>query len=233
VFLLEDVEVEKVLGLNVPLDEKPFRLGLLDGASTLALNVPAVRKSVLFKHMAILGTTGGGKSTTVSGTMMNLAKAGNAVVVFDIEGEYTTMNRPTDNPQMKAALAKRGLAPAGAAETKIFCLADRTPANPAHPDIRYFKLAFDELSPHVLAELLDLSEAQERRFLDAYEICRITMERAKIYPANDMEQRQALEIDEYQTGWPRMDLDPPLPTNPAGRALPRARGRPSCAQKGG
>jgi hypothetical protein len=207
VFLLDDEDVEKVLGLNVPPDDKPFRLGLLDGGTSLAVRVPAMRKSVLFKHVAILGTTGGGKSTTVSGTMMNLAKAQNAVVVFDIEGEYTTMNRPTDNPQMKAALAKRGLAAAGAVNTKLFCLADRVPANPAHPDICYFKIAFDQLSPHVLAEVLDLSDAQERRFLDAYEVCRITMERAKIYPANDAEQQQALDVDEYQTGWPRMDLD--------------------------
>ncbi len=162
VFLLEDDDVEKVLGLDLPADDKPFRLGLLDGGSSLAVKVPAARKSGLFKHLAILGTTGGGKSTTVSGTMMNLARAGNAVVVFDIEGEYTTMNQPTENPQMKAALTKRRQAPAGAPNTTLFCLTDRSPSNPAHPDICYFKIAFDELSPYVLTEVLDLSEPQVR-----------------------------------------------------------------------
>src|SRR6266511_2565923 len=58
VFSLPDAEVAAVLGLNVPTEERPFRLGLLDGASPLPVVVPAARKSVLFKHVAILGTTG-------------------------------------------------------------------------------------------------------------------------------------------------------------------------------
>ncbi|WP_018262875.1 ATP-binding protein [Methylobacterium sp. WSM2598] len=207
VFLLGDEEVKAVLGLNIPPDDKPVRLGLLDGASSIAVAVPAAQKSVLFKHLAILGTTGGGKSTTVSGTIMNLAEAGNAVVVFDIEGEYTTMNDPSSNPRMLAALKKRGLDPRGADKTKLFYLSGRTPASPDHPSQRDFKIAFDDLSPYVLAEVLDLSEPQERRLLDAYEVCRITMERTKIYPANDDEQREALEIDELLGGWPRMTVE--------------------------
>jgi hypothetical protein len=138
---------------------------------------------VLYKHLAILGTTGGGKSTTVSGKMMSLAAQGNAVVLFDIEGEYTTMNEPADAPAMVAALKKRGLTPRGADGTRLLVLAGRQPANPAHPDIRYFKIAFWDLSPYVLTEILDLSEPQERRLLDAYETCRILMEKLKIFPA--------------------------------------------------
>jgi len=207
VFLLEDDDVKTVLGLNIPDNDKPVRFGLLEGVHSLAVNVPAAQKSVLFKHLAILGTTGGGKSTTVSGSIMNFADAGNAVVVFDIEGEYTTMNGPTENPRMLATLKKRDLQPRGAKATRLFYLSGRTPSNPNHPDQREFKIAFDHLSPYVLTELLDLSDAQERRLLDAYEICRITMERQKIYPANDAEQRESIDIDELQTGWPRMTIE--------------------------
>ncbi|PWS34391.1 DUF853 domain-containing protein [Falsiroseomonas bella] len=207
VFLLDGDEVKAVLGLDIPPGDMPVRLGLMDGVSSIAVEVPAAKKSVLFKHLAILGTTGGGKSTTVSGSIMNFAEAGNAVVVFDIEGEYTTMDRPTDNPQMLAALRKRKLQARGAANTRLFYLSGRAPANPEHPSKRDFKIAFDDLSPHVLTEVLDLSEPQERRLLDAYEICRITMEREKIFPADDEEQRQALEIDELQSGWPRMTIE--------------------------
>ncbi|MGX1742099.1 ATP-binding protein [Bosea sp. NPDC055353] len=207
VFLLGDAEVEKVLGLDVPGDEKPFRLGLLGGREALPVTIPAAKKSVLFKHTAILGTTGGGKSTTVSGMVTNLADAGNAVVVFDIEGEYTTMNEPTANPQMLAALKRRALPSRGAENTRLFHLTGRVPANPAHPNRREFKIPFDELSPAVLAEVLDLSEPQERRLMEAYDICRITMERLQIYPSTPAEQLEALDIDELARGWPRMTVD--------------------------
>ncbi len=207
VFLLGDNDIKAVLGLNIPPEDKPFRLGLLDGVNSLSVEIPAAQKSVLFKHLAILGTTGGGKSTTVSGSIMNLAEAGNAVVVFDIEGEYSTMNGPTVNPRMLAALKRRSLTARGASNTRLFYLAGRAPSNPDHTDKRDFKIAFDNLSPYVLTEVLDLSEPQERRLLDAYEVCRITMERVRIYPANDDEQRESLEIDELLGGWPRMTID--------------------------
>lgn len=207
VFLLGDDDTKAVLGLNISPEDGPIRLGVVGGRETLPVEIPATKKSVLYKHLAILGTTGGGKSTTVSGAVMNLSEAGNAIVVFDIEGEYTTMNDSTENPQMLAALKKRGLSPKGALNTRLLYLAGRTPANPSHPEKRSFKIAFDELSPYVLVEVLDLSEPQERRLLEAYEVCRITMERARIYPATADEQSEALEIDELQRGWPRMTID--------------------------
>ena len=206
VFLLGQADVERVLGLDLPAADGPIRLGLMDGPHQLPVAIPAIKKSVLYKHLAILGTTGGGKSTTVSGCIGALAAQGNAVVLFDIEGEYTTMNQPAEAPAMLAALVRRGLPARGAERTRLFVLADREPANPAHPDIRRFKIAFSDISPYVLTEILDLSEPQERRLLDGYEICRIVMERAGIYPANQAEQQQAAEIDELESGWPRMTL---------------------------
>jgi hypothetical protein len=181
-------------------------LGLLDGATPLTVTVPAAKKSVLFKHLAILGTTGGGKSTTVSGLIGRLAGEGNAVVLFDVEGEYATMNLPADDASMVTALRKRKLQPVGADHTRLFVLAGRDAANPNHPDIRRFKLGFSDLSPYVLMEILDLSDAQERRWLDAYEACRIVMERIRIYPSTPDEQHAAAENDELETGWPRMTL---------------------------
>jgi DNA helicase HerA-like ATPase len=206
VFSLPDGEVAAVLGLNVPEEERPFRLGVLDGANPLPVVVPAAKKSVLFKHTAILGTTGGGKSTTVSGAIGSLAHEGNAVVLFDIEGEYTTINEPAAEPGMVAALRKRRLEAKGTPRTRLFVLAGRQVANPDHPDVRRFKMGFSDISPYVLVEILDLSEAQERRLIDAYDVCRLVMERLRIYPATDSEQQEAADIDELDTGWPRMTL---------------------------
>jgi DNA helicase HerA-like ATPase len=206
VFTLDDSDVATVLGLNMPPEDCPFRLGLLDGPTSLPVTIPAAKKSVLFKHLAILGTTGGGKSTTVSGAIANLSAQGNAVVLFDVEGEYVTMNQAAGAPAMVTALRRRGIEPRAAERTRLFVLAGRDTANPRHPDIRRFKLGFSDISPFVLVEIMDLSPAQERRFHDAYEACRIVMERARIYPANADEQQEAIEIDELDTGWPRMTL---------------------------
>jgi hypothetical protein len=206
VFALPEEEVSKVLGLTSVQEDRPFRLGLMDGALSLPVNVPAAKKSVLFKHLGILGTTGGGKSTTVSGTMLKLAAEGNAVVVFDVEGEYSMINEPTEDPTMLAALRARNLSPGGTDKTRLFVLSGREASNRNHPATKKFKIAFSALSPYVLVEILGLNDAQERRFLDAYEVCRMVMEKVKIFPADSAEQQQALDVDELETGWPRMTL---------------------------
>src|SRR5204862_1621050 len=129
------------------------------------------------KHTAVVGTTGGGKSTTVSGLVHSLSGQNNAVLVFDVEGEYTALNEPTDAAPMLAALGKRALEPKGIDSTRVFVLAGRDCANPSHGAIKRFRLSFSDMSVYVLAEILGLSEPQERRLHDAYDICRITMER--------------------------------------------------------
>ena len=87
----------------MPPGDKPVRLGLMEGAADVKVYVPANRKSVLPRHVGVLGTTGGGKSTTVSGIALRLAGSGNAIVLFDTEGEYTAMCEPTDDPVNLAA----------------------------------------------------------------------------------------------------------------------------------
>lgn len=208
VFLLGDDETRGVLGLDIEPRDKPVRLGLMDGAAKIVVDVPAAAKSVLFKHTGILGTTGGGKSTTVSGAILTQAEAGNAVIIFDVEGEYTTIDAPADNDRMLAALKKRGLPARGAKHTKLFHLAGCEPANPDHPNTREFKLSFDEISIGLLTEILDISDAQQRRLEDAYETCRIAMERLGIYPVTEQEKRDALvQIDEQDRGWPKMTIE--------------------------
>lgn len=207
VFLLEDDKVRTILGLDIDPDDGPVRIGLLDGVSSLAVDVPAAKKAVLFKHLGILGTTGGGKSTTVSGLVSSFSRAGNAVIVFDTEGEYTTIDKPTTDPRMLAALKKRGLPARGVEKTRLFYLMGRKPANPQHPDKKPFKVAFDGLSFETLLEMLDLTDAQVQRLAEAYEICKVAMGSLRIYPANDEEKIRSLDVDELQQGWPRMTLE--------------------------
>lgn len=209
VFLLESDRVQQVLGLVVEPQNKPIRLGLMNGTADIEVLVPAAQKSVLPRHVGVLGTTGGGKSTTVSGMVLRLAKEGNAVVIFDTEGEYAAMCEPTKDPAMLRALADRGLSAEGAGDTALYVLDGCDPAYEDHPNKKLYKLDFADISIGVLTELLDIPEAQQSRLSDAYDICKTVMERLEIYPAkgNREEQQQALEIDELETGWPRMTLE--------------------------
>jgi hypothetical protein len=209
VFTLENERVEQILGLVVPDENKPVRLGLMNGKDKIRVNIPANQKSVLPRHLGVLGTTGGGKSTTVSGTALRLANAGNAVIIFDTEGEYAAMCKPTTDPVMLIALKERGLAPEGAKDTALYVLDGCDPAYPSHPNKKSFKLDFADISIGVLTEILDLPEAQASRLSDAYDACKAVMDKLEIFPekGNRTEQQQALEIDELDTGWPRMTLE--------------------------
>lgn len=209
VFTLDDNRVEEILGLVVKDEHKPVRLGLVTGAGDITVRIPANQKSVLPRHLGILGTTGGGKSTTVSGTALRLAKSGNAIVLFDTEGEYAAVNQPTDDRVMLRALEGRGLEPEGATDTALYVLEGCDPANARHPNIKRFKLDFSDISINVLMDILDLTEAQQSRLYDAYEVAKGLLDKFEIFPAkgDKAQQQQVLEIDELETGWPQMRLE--------------------------
>ena len=56
-----------------------------------------------------------------------------AVVLLDTEGEYVHIDEPTDDPQMKRALADLGLSASGVDGTWLYHLAETDTANPDHP----------------------------------------------------------------------------------------------------
>jgi DNA helicase HerA-like ATPase len=169
------------------------------------VRVPA-RKSVWPRHTGYLGTTGSGKSTTVSGQIAQLHQANFAVIVLDTEGEYTAINEPTQDKDMLRALERRGLKPGGIQNTHVYHLIGRETRNPQHPSKKQFSLVFSDLSPYTVMEILDLSDAQEERFLKAYDVTKLTMERLQIFPKTDQEKQQLLELDELESGYPKMTL---------------------------
>jgi uncharacterized protein len=168
VFVLDGDETARVLGTG-----GNVRLKVADGHEDIEVRAPADSKMVFPRHVGILGTTGGGKSTTVSGQVAQHQKVGTAVVLFDTEGEYTAINEPTDDEHMRLALARRELEPEGVVDTHVYHLVGRETANPDHPDARSFRLDFSELSPYAFKEILDLTDAQETRFFQAYEACKL------------------------------------------------------------
>src|SRR5260221_896867 len=90
VFVLDEVQTADVL--NVQGD---IPLGLAVGHEHLEVSIPSSKKSVLSRHLGVLGTTGGGKSTTISMLISRFQRAAMPIVLFDTEGEYTMMNEET------------------------------------------------------------------------------------------------------------------------------------------
>jgi DNA helicase HerA-like ATPase len=182
-------------------------LGRAIGHKNMEVKIPSQKKSVLPRHIGILGTTGGGKSTTVSGLVHHFQKNDIAIILLDTEGEYTHIDQETDKPNMLNALQRRGLSPAGVKETYILRLVGRDTSNPNHPRKEEFTLHFDQLSPYAVMEILDFTEAQQQRYLKAMDIGRIVLRRFKIYPVSSEDEETLYELDELVTGYPRLTLE--------------------------
>ena len=181
-----------------------LRLGRVVGNEQVEVAVPIGNKEVLPRHTAILGTTGGGKSTTVAGLVARLQASGAATVVFDTEGEYTALGQPTEDPAMLAALAELKREPWGVRGTNIFHLVGRETRNPDHERVYPFALRFDSLAPEAVMEILELNEAQQNRFLVAYDAAKRFVEAAGLLTAEQRE--RLLELDELEEGHPGVTL---------------------------
>jgi len=170
---------------------------------------------VLPRHTAILGTTGGGKSTTVAGLVQQAQAAGMAVILLDVEGEYTHLHEPTDNPRMIQALRERRLEPAGVPADRMtpYNLVGRETTNPRHPHRVEFALQFARLSPYAVIEMLGMNDAQAGRFHYAYEVAKALLRDLGIFPEKgkpkeeaDRQEKLLLRIDEFERGHPRLTL---------------------------
>ena len=179
------------------------RLGRAIGHDDLEIAFKLDEKMVLPRHTAILGTTGGGKSTTVAGLIGQLQAAGAAVILLDTEGEYTTINEPTDNKKMGDILQDMGRQPAGVPNTHLHFLVGRACSNPQHPHPLPFSPRFSNLSPYTAIELFDFNDAQEERFRKALDV---TVQALDELVWTDAERRAKVEMDEFETGYPQMRL---------------------------
>jgi DNA helicase HerA-like ATPase len=183
-----------------------LRLGVLMGDPDVTIGIPSDRKSVLPRHLAVLGTTGGGKSTTIGRLISQAQAADVAVVLLDTEGEYVQIGEPTDDAGMTAALERRGMAPAGVPNTHLLHLVGTDTANPNHPQRTEFGLSFSALSPYTVAEIVNMSDAQQERFLRTVDVAKQVMRDLKIFPTNPDEERQAWELNEFEEGYPGLTL---------------------------
>ncbi len=205
VFALDENETRDMLGLS-----NDLQLGYAVGFENMPVEIPSKRKSVLPRHVGVLGTTGGGKSTTVSGLISQFSSARLCTVVIDTEGEYTAINQPTEDQNMIRLLKKGSQQPKGVADLYVLHLVGRstTAEKSKGAIIRTFSLEFSSLSPYAVTEILELNEAQIDRFFKAYDTTKLILRDLGIFPMknNKDEEKAALELDEFSSGYPRMTL---------------------------
>ncbi len=210
VFVLDDAESAAELKCG-----GDIRLGTVFGRDAVEVGIPSARKDVLPRHTAILGTTGGGKSNTVAGLVKRAVDAGLAVVLLDVEGEYTRLDEPADAPNILAGLAERRLVPEGVPADKltVYHLTGREPANPHAANLTPFSLQFARLSPYTACELMGANDAQEERFFAAYDIAKRLMRELGVFPEKakpaaeqEKQARMLLRLDEFERGYPRLTL---------------------------
>ncbi len=139
-----------------------FLIGHLVGNKRLHVAADSDSKNFLPRNVGVFGTVGSGKSNTAQVLMEEAIKAGWAVVVVDVEGEYVRMDEPSADPRMIELLAEQyGIQPKGVPDFRVYHPTSGT-SNAADP--RPFKVPISALDPDIVVDILEFSEAEMRVF---------------------------------------------------------------------
>ena len=203
VFVLSQEETAKALKVN---PDPGITLGMAIGHDDIEVKIPSDKKTVIPRHIGILGTTGGGKSTTISGLMSQFQQHNIATIVIDTEGEYTHVDQSTTDANMLRLLEKRGIDAKGITNMEVFHMVGRETRAKGRTPVRTFTLDFSSLSPYAAADILGLNEAQFGRFFKAYDAAKLILKDIGVYPKKGPEEQEAIQLDEFEEGWPKLTL---------------------------
>lgn len=158
-------EIERLLGL-----QGDVYLGELSGYGEVRVHFKQDDKKVLPRNIGIFGTVGSGKTNTSQVLIEEISKAGWAVIVLDVEGEYVQMDNPSKEAKSKKIIEKLmkkfQIEPKGIENLSIYHPIGFESSRPEKS--QEFGIRFDNVDPYILAEILDLNAAQMDRFMEAY-----------------------------------------------------------------
>ena len=161
VFALTSEEVAALHGFK-----GDMLLGTLCGQDDLGVCLQSHNKSVLPRNLGIFGTVGSGKSNTTQVIIEEAARNGWAVIVLDVEGEYTEMDQPADEDWVQERLNRFGLWPEGLRDFHVFypasCGSDRTASEAV-------ALRLADFDTTIIGELLQVSMPERNALLDCVE----------------------------------------------------------------
>jgi DNA helicase HerA-like ATPase len=155
IYIFPPERLQKFLEIN-----GDFYLGQLTGYEKIEVKTDVENKHFLPRNVGVFGTVGSGKSNTTQVIMEEAVKAGWAVVVVDVEGEYVRMNEPTTDNRLIPILEKKfGVKPEGINDFKVYVPQS---GNTEAVNASRFKVPISQLDPYILSDLMELTEAQAR-----------------------------------------------------------------------
>lgn len=141
-------------------------MGHLAGQDELWVNLQSRNKSVLPRNLGVFGTVGSGKSNTSQVVIEEAARNGWAVIVLDVESEYTEMDKPSAETALAAKLMHFGRKPEGIKDFAVYypasCVSDRAGAEP-------FTLRLADFDTSVIGEILQVSIAERNALFECVE----------------------------------------------------------------
>jgi DNA helicase HerA-like ATPase len=164
-------EVQAVVGIS-----GDVRIGTLAGYPGVEVLLNSNQKKVIPRNIGIFGTVGSGKTNTAQVLIEEVARAGYAVVVFDVEGEYVEMDQPSEEKHLYERLKQFSLKPDGLKKFQVF---HPVGSEKSRKDSREFGIPFADLPPYLISELANLSEPQEGAFLKIIEKLRDEQRKGK------------------------------------------------------
>jgi len=146
-------EINKILDLA----SGDLFVGNLDGYPDIKVKIDSNKISILPRNVGIFGTVGSGKTNSSQVLIEELVRKGWAVIVLDVEGEYTLMDQPNEMPHEVESLKELNLKPEG---IKDFFVAKLSGQEATAEKVSDVTIRIDQIDPEVLVELIEATEPQ-------------------------------------------------------------------------
>lgn len=161
VHALSTSEVADLLGFS-----GDMVLGAISGQDDIWLRLQSQNKAVLPRNLGIFGTVGSGKSNTAQVIIEEASTHGWAVIVVDVESEYTEMDGPLAEETLLKKLNHFAKDAAGLKDFQVYhpagCANERSTSDP-------FTLRLADFDSSIIAEILQTSVGERNALLDCIE----------------------------------------------------------------
>src|SRR5579871_4885840 len=141
-------------------------MGAISGQEDICFRLQSRNKGVLPRNLGIFGTVGSGKSNTSQVLIEEASANGWAVIVVDVESEYTEMDGPSGDQSLLKKLIPFDRNAQGVKDFQVYhpasCASERSSSEP-------FTLRLADFDSSIISEILQTSVAERNALLDCIE----------------------------------------------------------------